>query len=94
VTVNLEQLAGQVGFRLGPPLRERIAYREMFPFGLTLADLSANLRPAEISTPRRAAREELKALLVALNLELKALLVALNLIDEVQPDAAVLNSAG
>jgi chromosome partitioning protein len=83
VTVNLEQLAEQVGFRLGPPLRERVAYREMFPFGLTLADLSANLRPAEVSTPRRAAREELKALLVALNL-----------IDEVQPDAAALNSAG
>lgn len=68
VTVNLEQLAAQVGFRLGPQLRERIAYREMFPFGLTLADLSANLRPAEISTPRKAAREELRALLVALHL--------------------------
>lgn len=68
VTVNLEQLAEQVGFRLGPPLRERVAYREMFTFGLTLADLSANLRPAEVSTPRRAAREELKALLAALNL--------------------------
>ena len=68
VTVNLEQLAERVGFRLGPQLRERIAYREMFPFGLTLADLSANLRPAEVSTPRRAASEELRALLVALNL--------------------------
>ena len=68
VTVNLEQLAAQVGFRLGPQLRERVAYREMFPFGLTLADLSANLRPAEISTPRKAAREELRALLVALHL--------------------------
>lgn len=75
VTVNLEQLAAQVGFRLGPQLRERIAYREMFPFGLTLADLSANLRPAEISTPRRAAREELRALLVALHL-----------IDEAEPE--------
>ncbi len=68
MTVNLEQLAAQVGFRLGPQLRERVAYREMFPFGLTLADLSANLRPAEISTPRKAAREELRALLVALHL--------------------------
>ncbi len=68
VTVNLEQLAAQVGFRLGPPLRERVAYREMFPFGLTLADISANLRPAEVSTPRKSAREEVKALLVALNL--------------------------
>ena len=81
VTVNLEQLAERVGFRLGPQLRERIAYREMFPFGLTLADLSANLRPAEVSTPRRAASEELRALLVALNL-----------IDETQLDpAAALN---
>ena len=68
MTVNLELLAGQVGFRLGPQLRERIAYREMFPFGLTLADLSANLRPAEVSTPRKAAREELNALLAALHL--------------------------
>lgn len=75
VTVNLEQLAAQVGFRLGPQLRERVAYREMFPFGLTLADLSANLRPAEISTPRKAAREELRALLVALHL-----------IDEPEPE--------
>lgn len=68
VMANLETLAQQVGFRLGPALRERVAYREMFPLGLTLADLSANLRPAEISTPRRAALEELNALLVALGL--------------------------
>lgn len=68
LAVNLDQLAEQVGFRLGPSLRERVAYREMFPYGLTLADLSANLRPAEISPPRRAARDELKALLETLNL--------------------------
>ena len=33
--------AGQgVGFRVGPGLRDRVIYRELFPFGLTVADLS------------------------------------------------------
>ena len=40
----------------------------MFPFGLTIADLSANVRNAQVSSPRAAAREELQELLVALNL--------------------------
>lgn len=66
--VALNSLAEEVGFRIGPPLRERVAYREMFPFGLTLADVSAGLRPEKVSSPKLAARQEVNALLEALGL--------------------------
>ncbi|MFN3858998.1 MAG: division plane positioning ATPase MipZ [Caulobacter sp.] len=68
LTQVMEALSAQAGFRIGPGLRDRVAYREMFPFGLTIADLSANVRNAQVSSPRAAAREELQELLVALNL--------------------------
>ena len=68
VTQGLEALAEPAGFRLGPSLRDRVAYREMFPFGLTIADLSPGVRPVSVSAPRAAAREELRELLVALRL--------------------------
>jgi chromosome partitioning protein len=64
----LDSLAEEVGFRIGPPLRERVAYREMFPFGLTLADVSPRLRPDNMSSPKLAARQEVNALLEALGL--------------------------
>lgn len=63
---KLQEIAPQVGFRLGPSMRERVAYREMFPFGLTIADLAADLRAADISPPRKAALEELDELIAAL----------------------------
>ena len=53
---------------MGPSMRERVAYREMFPFGLTIADLTPGVRPANVSSPRQAARDELRDLLVALRL--------------------------
>ncbi|MBX3481040.1 MAG: AAA family ATPase [Caulobacter sp.] len=65
---GLESLARQANFRIGPSLRERVAYREMFPFGLTIADLSPGVRPSDISAPRQAAREELRDLLTGLRL--------------------------
>ncbi|WP_271067188.1 division plane positioning ATPase MipZ [Caulobacter sp. NIBR1757] len=68
LTHGLEALADEVGFRMGPPLRERVAYREMFPFGLTIADLAPGVRPGGVSSPRLAAREELRDLLIALRL--------------------------
>ncbi|MDQ0465463.1 chromosome partitioning protein [Caulobacter ginsengisoli] len=64
----LQQLGPQVGFRLGPSLGERVAYREMFPFGLTIADLSPGVRPVPMASPRLVAREELRELLEALRL--------------------------
>ncbi len=68
LTQGLETLADEVGFRMGPSLRERVTYREMFPFGLTIADLAPGVRPGGVSSPRLAAREELRELLVALKL--------------------------
>jgi chromosome partitioning protein len=64
----LKSLSEEVGFRIGPSMRERVAYREMFPFGLTLADVSAGLRPGMMSSPKLAARQEVNALLEALGL--------------------------
>ena len=68
VGLALNSLAEEVGFRIAPPLRERVAYREMFPFGLTLADISPRLRPENMSAPKLAARQEVNALLEALGL--------------------------
>lgn len=68
LTQGLDALADEVGFRIGPSLRERVAYREMFPFGLTIADLVPGVRPGGVSSPRQAARDELRDLLISLRL--------------------------
>jgi chromosome partitioning protein len=72
LTLGLTALSQQAGFRLGPSMRDRVAYREMFPFGLTIADLAPGVRPVNVSTPRLVAREELRDLLTALHLLPKA----------------------
>lgn len=64
----LHDLADEIRFRIGPSLRERVIYREMFPYGLTLADLSVGRRPEAVSSPKAAAREEVSALVEALGL--------------------------
>jgi chromosome partitioning protein len=61
-----------VGFRIGPGLRDRVIYRELFPFGLTVADLSAKLRPVPVSLTHLAARQELRSLMQCLGLEAPA----------------------
>ena len=55
-TSGVEALSRRVGFRIGPGLRDRVIYRELFPFGLTVADLSPTIRPVacRCSTWRRA----------------------------------------
>jgi chromosome partitioning protein len=65
---RLTLLARRVGFRVGPGLRDRVIYRELFPFGLSIADLSAKVRPVAMSLAHVAARQELRAVLQALNL--------------------------
>ncbi|HSV04219.1 MAG TPA: division plane positioning ATPase MipZ [Phenylobacterium sp.] len=72
-------LSRKVGFRVGPGLRDRVIYRELFPFGLTIADLSPAIRPVSMSLQHVAARQELRALMGALGLSGFA---------EVQPIAA------
>jgi chromosome partitioning protein len=63
---RVEALSRKVGFRIGPGLRDRVIYRELFPFGLTIADLSPTIRPVAMSLQHVAARQELRALMVAL----------------------------
>ncbi len=66
----LRQIAPVAGFRLVPGLRERVTYRELFPMGLTLFDLNAI---PELGRMQPAAREEIWAMLRALNLPSEAL---------------------
>jgi chromosome partitioning protein len=66
---RLQALSRRVGFRIGPGLRDRVIYRELFPFGLTIADLSATVRPVAVSLSHVAARQELRAILQALGLD-------------------------
>lgn len=61
-------LSRRVGFRVGPGLRDRVIYRELFPFGLTVADLSSQVRPVAVSLAHISARQELRSLMWALNL--------------------------
>ncbi|HZV84232.1 MAG TPA: division plane positioning ATPase MipZ [Brevundimonas sp.] len=70
---RMQKLAGRVGFRMGPGLRDRVIYRELFPFGLTVADLSSEVRPVSVSLAHVAARQELRNLMQALGLETGAL---------------------
>jgi chromosome partitioning protein len=66
---KLQKLANRVGFRMGPGLRDRVIYRELFPFGLTVADLSAEVRPVSVSLAHIAARQEMRNLMKALGLD-------------------------
>ena len=68
VDERLQALSRRVGFRMGPGLRDRVIYRELFPFGLTVADLSANVRPVPVSLTHVAARQELRALVHSVGL--------------------------
>ncbi len=55
-------LAKRTGFRIGPGLRDRVIYRELYPFGLTVADLSPTVRPVPVALGHVAARQELRSL--------------------------------
>jgi chromosome partitioning protein len=68
VDERLQLLAKRIGFKVGPGLRDRVIYRELFPYGLTIADLSSNVRPAQMSLAHVAARQELRALMQATGL--------------------------
>ena len=66
---RVQALSRKVGFRVGPGLRDRVIYRELFPFGLTIADLSPSIRPVAMSLQHVAARQELRALMGALGIQ-------------------------
>ncbi|MDP2130176.1 MAG: division plane positioning ATPase MipZ [Erythrobacter sp.] len=61
----LTEMAKRVGFRVTQGLSERVIYRELFPSGLTLLDKG---HLGELGTSHLVARQELRALVKALNL--------------------------
>ena len=63
VDERLAALSRRVGFRCIAGLRDRVIYRELFPFGLTVADLGPGVRPVQVSLTHVAARQELRALM-------------------------------
>jgi chromosome partitioning protein len=65
---RIQALSRRVGFRIGPGLRDRVIYRELVPFGLTIADLGPKVRPVAVSLSHVAARQELRALMQAVGL--------------------------
>ena len=61
----LNEMSKRVGFRVTQGLSERVIYRELFPSGLTLLDKG---HLGELGTSHLVARQELRALVKALNL--------------------------
>ena len=68
VDERLENLARRIGFRPIAGLRDRVIYRELYPFGLTVSDLSTRVRPVQVSLTHVAARQELRILMHELGL--------------------------
>ena len=66
VAAALGELSKRVGFRVIPGLSERVIYRELFPKGLTLLDLTAIGEDAGLA--HVAARGELRELIAGLQL--------------------------
>ena len=64
----LEKLARRIGFRLAPGLSERVIYRELFPAGLTLLDLTERGSNVSFTMSHVAARQELRDLIIVLQL--------------------------
>ena len=64
----LENLSRRIGFRLAPGLSERVIYRELFPAGLTLLDLTESASNVAFTMSHKAARQELRDLLIVLHL--------------------------
>jgi chromosome partitioning protein len=65
VGAALDELSKRVGFRVIPGLGERVIYRELFPKGLTLLDLSDL---GEVGIAHIAARQELREMISGLGI--------------------------
>lgn len=66
VDERVAALSRRVGFRTLHGLRDRVIYRELFPFGLTVSDLGPGVRPVPVSLGHVAARQEMRVLLADL----------------------------
>ncbi len=65
---GLKALSERIGFRLAPGFSERVIYRELFPAGLTLIDLTEAGSKMPFTMSHVAARQELRELLIVLKL--------------------------
>ncbi|MEO1038252.1 MAG: division plane positioning ATPase MipZ [Pseudomonadota bacterium] len=65
---GLLTLSKKVGFRIAPGFSERVIYRELFPHGLTLLDLTASGSQVQFTMSHVAARQELRDLVMVLKL--------------------------
>ena len=65
---GLKALSNRIGFRLAPGFSERVIYRELFPAGLTLIDLTEAGSAVPFTMSHVAARQELRELLIVLKL--------------------------
>lgn len=63
----LEELSRRIGFRVAPGFTERVIFRELFPRGMTLMDLKG-VGVASLNMSNIAARQEVRDLMLALNL--------------------------
>ena len=64
----LENLAKRIGFRMAAGLSERVIYRELFPAGLTLLDLTEQGSNVNFTMSHVAARQELRDLVIIMRL--------------------------
>ncbi|MEM1381806.1 MAG: division plane positioning ATPase MipZ [Pseudomonadota bacterium] len=66
---KLEELSGRVQFRQARGFGERVIYRELFSYGMTLLDLGRKGSPRKLSSMSHiAARQELRSFLASLRL--------------------------
>ena len=64
----LDNLSKRIGFRLAPGLSDRVIYRELFPAGLTLLDLTEKGSNVTFTMSHVAARQEMRDLIIILQL--------------------------
>jgi chromosome partitioning protein len=68
VATALDRLSSRVGCRVAPGFSERVIFRELFPFGLTMMDLPVSGLPMPLTMSHVAARQEVRELLNMLRL--------------------------
>lgn len=64
----LEKTSKRMGFKVAPGFSERVIFRELFPYGLTLLDLTKAKFHKSLSVSHVTARQELRSFVNSLNL--------------------------
>lgn len=69
VNEALEKLSKRVAFKVAPGFSERVIFRELFPYGLTLLDLTRANYSKSLSISHVAARQEIRDFMNCLGIE-------------------------